>query len=293
MKYLVIVIACIVGCCNPIWCSDSENSWRLSTADTKITVTVKQGVPVVTQLGSVEPAFNWLLAPVSESLLSSVTQNGSSLPTKWKYESGTLDPKSGQLVLRFSNAAPALELQSIWRARPGRGPIEHWLTIANHSGAVVTIGQQDSLVLSHLAIPSDDSIDAWSIKRGASNATLEGGTVVRSVGKNSDETLTSDPTDGASPVPWLALQVGVSRGLYVGWEFSGIGRIRFHSLSGTLSQPVIGPSTAGELGIEVGNLREFKTDVPAGETFLVPACLRWLLFRRYRRWQLQSASLHY
>ena len=34
---------------------------------------------------------------------------------------------------------------------------------------------------------------------------------------------------------------------------------------------MIGPSTAArELGIEVGNLKEFKTDVAAGETFLVP-----------------------
>ena len=176
MKYLVIVVASIVGFCNPAWCADSENSWRLSSADTAITVAVKEGVPVVTQLGSVEPAFNWMLAPVPETLLSSVAQNGTSLPTKWKYEGGALDPKSGQLVLRFSNAAPALELESIWRARPGRGPVEHWLTIANHSGGVITIGHQDSLVLSHLAIPSDDSLDAWSIKRGASNATLEGGT---------------------------------------------------------------------------------------------------------------------
>jgi hypothetical protein len=271
MKCLLVVLASIAGCCNPIWGANNENSWRLSTDDTAITVTVAQGVPVVTQLGTVNPASTWLVAPVPEVFLPSVTQNGSSLPTKWKYEGGAFDPKSGQLVLRFSNAAPALALESIWRARPGRGPIEHWLTIANHSGAVITIGHQDSLVLSHLAIPSEDSLDAWSIKRGASNATLEGGTVTRSVGKNSDETLISDPTDGASPVPWLALQVGVSRGLYVGWEFSGVGRIRFHSLSGTLSDPVLGPSTApGELGIEVGNLRDFKTDVAAGETFLVP-----------------------
>ncbi|MFY9935362.1 MAG: hypothetical protein WAK33_00730, partial [Silvibacterium sp.] len=255
MKYLLVVLASIFSYCNPIWCSDSENYWHLSTDDTAITIAVANGVPTVTQLGSVKPASIWLVAPVPEPLLPSVTQNGSSLPTKWRYERGALDPRSGELVLRFSNAAPALELQSIWRARPGRGPIEHWLTIANHSGSVITIGYQDSLLLSHLAIPSDDSIDAWSIKRGASNATLEGGTITRSVGKNSDETLVSDPTDGASPVPWLALQVGVSRGLYVGWEFSGVGRIRFHGLSGTLNDPALGPSTApGELGIEVGNL---------------------------------------
>src|SRR5215470_6901949 len=270
MKSLLVAVACVASCCNSAWCADDQ-SWHLSTDDTALTITVNQDAPVVMQLSSVNGGTNWLLAPSPELLLPSVMQGGSSLATKWHYENGALNPQSGQLILRFSNSAPAMELQSIWRARPGRGPIEHWLTIANHSGAVITIGHQDSLVLNHLAIPTDDSIDAWSIKRGASNATLEGGTVVRSVGKNSDETLISDPTDGASPVPWLALQVGVSRGVYVGWEFSGIGRIRFHSLSSTPSQPVTGPAAEpGQLEIEVGNVPEFKTDIAAGETFLVP-----------------------
>src|SRR5271170_4210107 len=210
MKRLVIVITCIVNCCNLAWCFDVDKSWNLSTDDTVLTVTVQQGTPVITQLGSVKGQSEWLLAPVSEMLLPSVTQQGSSLATRWQYEGGAFNPESGQLVLRFSNSAPAMELRSIWRARPGRGPIEHWLTIANNSGTVITVGHQDSLVLGHLVIPSNDSIDAWSIKRGASNATKEGGTLVRSVGRNTDETLTSDPTDGASPVPWLALQVGTS-----------------------------------------------------------------------------------
>src|ERR1700722_199337 len=165
MKYLLIVVACIACCSNRIWCADNGESWRLSTDDTTLTVTVKQGVPTMTQLGSTKGASEWLLGPTPEALLASVTQQGSSLVTKWHYEGGAFDPQSGKLILRFSNSVPAMELQSIWRARPGRGPIEHWLTIANHSGATITIGHQDSLVLDHLAIPANDSMDAWSIKR--------------------------------------------------------------------------------------------------------------------------------
>ncbi len=271
MKYSLIALLCLANCINPAWCSDSEKSWRLSTDDTAVTITVAQGVPVITQLSSVKAASNWLLAPVPEVLLPSVTQQGTSTATKWQFEGGAFDPRSGELVLRFSNPAPALELQSIWRARPGRGPIEHWLTIANHSGAAITLGHQDSLVLGHIAIPEHEALDAWSIKRGASNATKEGGTIVRSVGRNSDETLTSDPLDGASPVPWLALQVGTSRGMYVGWEFSGIGRIRFHTMSATDGQSAASIAAApGQMGIEVGNVPAFKTDIAAGEMFLVP-----------------------
>ena len=243
------------------WGAEDAATWRLSTDDTVVEVAVEQGLPVVTHLGSAKSNSNWLLSPAREDLPTSVTQLGTEFPVKWKFEGGSRDSASGQLVLRFSSSAPALELRSIWQARPGHGPIEHWLTIANMSNAPITMGHQDSLVLGHLALPADNSMDAWWIKRGAGNATTEGGTLVQSVGQNSDLTLTSDPTDGASPVPWLALQVGTLRGLYVGWEFSGVGRIHFHS----------SPSPdSGQLQIEVGNVPEFKTDVAAGETFLVP-----------------------
>ncbi|NQT15594.1 MAG: alpha-galactosidase, partial [Planctomycetes bacterium] len=57
----------------------------------------------------------------------------------------------------------------------------------------------------------------------------------------------------------MAVQVGRQRGLYVGWEFSGVGGIR--------------ASTAGsadELTVHVGNLPGFRTDIEIDETFLVP-----------------------
>ena len=264
MKHLLTVMVCVIGAQSLAWGAEDAMSWRLSTDDTAMVVAIQQGLPVVTQLGSTKGNSNWLLAPAREDFPSSVRQQGTELPTKWGYEGGALDPKSGELVLRFSTPSPSLELQSIWRAKPGHGPVEHWLTIKNNSGAAVTIGHQDSLVVSHIAIPADQSMDAWWIKRGGGNATTEGGTLVQSVGKHSNLTLTSDPTDGASPVPWLAMQVGTSRGFYVGWEFSGIGRIHFHGL---IDGAPTGPA---QLGIEVGNVPAFKTDVAAGETFLVP-----------------------
>jgi Melibiase/Glycosyl hydrolase family 36 C-terminal domain len=264
-KYLFLLIVWLTSAWTVAQSADNARTWHLSTDDTTLVVAVEQGVPVVTHLGSVKDNFNWLLAPVPESLPPAITQQGASLATAWKYEGAAFDTRTGRLVLRFSNSVPALELQSIWQASSGHGPVEHWLTIANNSGATITIGHQDSLVLNHLAVPTDEAMNAWWIKRGGGNATTEGGTLVEGIGRHSNETLTSDPTDGSSPVPWLALQVGTSRGLYVGWEFSGIGRIRFHSTSGPTGE------NAAQLAIEVGDLPAFKTDVAAGETFLVPA----------------------
>ena len=271
MKYSLAVLVCILSCWNVGLCSASARSWRLSTDDTFIDLSVQNDLPVITSVGASKLEAkklqaNWLLAPVPEALLPAVEQNGATISTMWRYKTASYDAGSGKLVLRFANVAPALELESIWQARPGRGPVEHWLTITNLSNAPVTLGHQDSLVIDHIAIPEHDSMDAWWIKRGGGNATNEGGTYARSVG-NTDETLTSDPTDGASPVPWLAMQVGDSRGLYVGWEFSGIGRIHFHASPASGSSHATKPA---ELKIETGNAPAFKTDVMPGEKFLVP-----------------------
>ena len=130
--------------------------------------------------------------------------------------------------------------------------MEHWLTIANKSSGPVTLGHQESLVLSGLVAPSEET-NVWWINRGGGNAGTEGGTFTQRLDPAFDQVLTSDPTDGSSPVPWVAIQVATVQGLYVGWEFSGIGRIHIRG---------------GE--VRVGNLPEFKTDLPPGETFLTP-----------------------
>jgi hypothetical protein len=124
----------------------------------------------------------------------------------------------------------------------------------------VTLTHQDSLVLDGLALAPNESADVWWINRGGSNASRQGGTFVMKANAEFDQVLKSDPVDPSSPVPWLAVQVGTLRGLYVGWEFSGIGRIHAKTLS----------TNPTHLSVHVGNDPEFKTDLPAGETFLVP-----------------------
>ena len=266
MQKILLLIAFASSFCGRGFCSPAAGPWRLQTGDTVIEISVVAGAPVISRISSTKDGEDWLLAPVVESLLPEVTQNGSTSPTKWRYESGEYDSTSGKLTMKFVNAAPAMELESIWQAQPGHGPVEHWLTIANRSGASITIGHQDSLVVSHLAVPEKEGMNAWWIKRGGSNATNEGGTYVRSVGRHSDETLVSDPTDGASPVPWLDLQVGTSRGIYFGWEFSGIGRVHFQSGPESHDSPL----PPAELKVEIGNVPEFKTDVAMSQVFQVP-----------------------
>ncbi len=235
------------------------DSWKLATADTAVVVAIEGGRPVLKQLSSPGAGNNWLPSGSPEVLMPSVTLQGATVQTAWRLLGGSQDAASGELNLRFTNANPALELHSIWRARPGHGPVEHWLTIANNSGAPITVSNQDSLVLAGLSLPAATAADAWWINRGGSNANTEGGVLIEKVTDDFNQVITSDPTEGSSPVPWMAIQIAKSHGLYVGWEFSGIGRIHARTAS------------KGKIDLRVGNVPEFKTDIPAGETFLVPA----------------------
>jgi len=236
----------------------ADRQWTLETADTRVTVAVANDQPVVLGLQSMGTPHNWAGHPMPVPLMAKVWIGPQEVPIRWTFRSGRLDKSAGTLTLGFTNAEPALALRSIWRARPGHGPVQHWLEIDNLSAKTVTLAHQESLSLQ--GVLPGGAAQVWWIKRGGSNASTQGGTHTEPLAGSLNLVLTSNCEDGSSPVPWLAVQVGTERGLYVGWEFSGLGRIEAKA------------SPRGEeLELNVGNQREFKTDLNPGERFLVPA----------------------
>lgn len=238
----------------------ASSSWRLRTEDTEVYFSMHDGRPVAKVLSARATGQNWLSSPIREQLMTTVLLDGVSAGTDWKFEGAVEDHRGGEVIFRYRNTKPSLELRSIWRARPGRGPVEHWATIKNLSGRTVTVTHQDSLALGGLALTSGESAQAWWINRGANTPDLKGGMFTPNVDSDLDQILVSDPTKGASPVPWMAVQVGGKHGLYVGWEFSGIGRIHVKTV-------VENPA---RFDLQVGLLPDFKTDIATGETFWVP-----------------------
>ncbi|MFN0167954.1 MAG: alpha-galactosidase, partial [Bryobacteraceae bacterium] len=232
--------------------------WRLSTADTEVVVAVVRDAPILHSLRRAGSPVNWLSRPIAERLPAEVTVAGRVAKPAWKFVDAS--EAAGELRLRFESAEPALLLESIWRARPGEGPVEHWLTLTNRTGRTITIGHQDSLRLEGLRTAPAEKASVWWVNRGGNNASRQGGVFVEPVNEELDQSIVSNPQDGSSPVPWMAVQVGESRGLYVGWEFSGIGRIHAKVTN----------AAAREFDVSVGLTPDFRTDVAAGETFLVP-----------------------
>ena len=174
-----VLLSCIV--LSSLSQAQPANTWELKTDDTSATVAIENNRPVLKQLRSLKANYSWLSSPSVEALLPSIVQEGRTMQLDWKFRAGSFDAASGELALQFENATPRLGLRSIWRARPGHGPVEHWLTITNNSGSVITIGHQDSLVLNGLALPAGKRSDAWWINRGGSNASTEGGTFTEEI----------------------------------------------------------------------------------------------------------------
>ncbi|OHB78625.1 MAG: hypothetical protein A2V98_06650, partial [Planctomycetes bacterium RBG_16_64_12] len=241
----------------PVGGSASPSEWELATEDTRIIVTVADNRPVVGCLDAGKDAANWSRSAMAVPLMAKVWTDSHEVATAWAFQQGVMDPASGRLTLVFANEEPRLLLRSIWRARPGRGPVEHWIEVENLYGRRVTLSHQDSLSLRGLR--PHGPAELWWIQRGGGNASTQGGTFHQPLNGQLDLVLASNCEDGASPVPWLAVQVGDTSGLYVGWEFSGLGRI--HARAG--KEP-------GELHLDVGQNPDFKTDLEPGERFLVP-----------------------
>jgi hypothetical protein len=236
---------------------DGVNQWELKTDDTQIGLRVRDDQIFIHNLESVANHQRWVPGDIPLALIPNVSVGDHEQATRWAFKSG--ECKSDTLTLYFACDEPKLALRSIWRARPGRGPIEHYIEIKNESPQRVTIPQQESLQLSSLFIDDLQSTNIWWIKRGGSNASTQGGVFIEPIRTHRELNLASNPEDGASPIPWLAIQKGDKDGLYVGWEFSGLGRV-----AAKMTDAI------AMVDLRVGLHPDFKTDIAPGETFIVP-----------------------
>jgi hypothetical protein len=183
-------------------------TWRLESGDTRIEVGVANNRPLVSMLEDVETRHSWAGGGLAETLMPSVGANGVETPTSWVFRRGSQNKRAGTVTLVFDNANPRLELRSIWRARPGHGPAEHWIEIANQSGGAVTVSHQESLTLDALVVEAPAVV--WWVKRGASNASTEGGTC-------------TEPLSGATNLNLVRI-VTTGRALCRGWLFRPVRR---------------------------------------------------------------------
>ena len=271
---VTMVGICFLALCTGELAAQQRNPtakrWTLKTPDTEAEVGVDADRAALFSLRAPGSQWSWIREPNRESLPASVEIEGKKLDLKWKFVGADYSEADKRLVLKFASESPALEIQSVWQAPRGRGPIEHWLTLKNGTTSRVTIGAQPSLQLPVLAVPMEKYVESTQVRRGGANALTQGGILAQTVSRNWSATVNSRPSDGGgnvltftedsvSQVPFLNLQVESAHGMYVGWKFSAVGE-------------VLGSANSrNQVDISVGLRKDFKTDLFPGETFLIPA----------------------
>src|ERR1700721_1000287 len=121
----------------------SRHHWTLSTADTRLQISVSNNKIYIDSLKNPTQGWNW--TPTASEIplpgKNSIRMAGADSKTgsidqtpNWTFAGASEDKRNGYTVtLRFISTTPALELKSVWSARPGPGPVENQMFIENKS----------------------------------------------------------------------------------------------------------------------------------------------------------------
>jgi hypothetical protein len=222
--------------------------WTLASDDTEARIAIVNSRPVLEWLGAPGESHNWLSRPIAVPLAA-----GEAALT-WRFVGGSLDNQSGTLTLRFLNDKPELRCRLFLQARPGHGPVRQWAEVENRSSQEVKINPPPCLAVN---VSPRSPAAIWWVNRGGSDASKQGGTFTEPVVKGMSKLLQPGP-GGPNPIPWMAVQAGTDRGLYVGWEYPGNGQL--HVRTGTEDATL-------ELKF---TLAEKQLPIEAGQTLWIP-----------------------
>ena len=234
----------------------NNRSWTLNTEDTWLVIVINSDNNLhVSELANPAAGHNWAGQSTIFRLMDSVNLNGTSYKLNWIYKNGFIDNSDGtKLSIVFTNESPAMQLESVWHARKGKGPIRHTMFITNKSGKPIRIYEQESICLNLSSTGKNTNV--WYINDDGSSPDSTG--VYKDLlsdGYNRSLRVSEDAKDW---IPIVILDSDSSDGLYIGFEWS-IGRMKIEKTR----QPE-------ETLLMAGNGDNFRTDLDNGETFEVP-----------------------
>ncbi|HEY3396164.1 MAG TPA: LamG-like jellyroll fold domain-containing protein [Armatimonadota bacterium] len=222
-------------------------TWTLSTADTELTLSVANNALNLVSLRHPAQKWNWVPSP-SPVPLPGVQVGADYQAVPWQFREATEDRTQGhQVTFRFTCAAPALELTSVWRARPGPGPVENEVSVKNTSTGAVTFGP--GLAAASVDLTADAAV---TLHRADKTNVGQGRVYEDALGPNATFTTNS------GVIPLIMLGVGSMHGAYLGfeWELGGF--------------TVATPANPLRMTASVHPLTENVTRAP-GEVFVVPS----------------------
>ena len=221
MNKIVVIISVylLVGCHR----TEEKLIWELKTDDTHLTIAIIGNRHVISNLSNPGNGWNWTPQPSAIPLLKRVAIDGMAVTPVWKFRDVSTSSLDGDFVsLRFTCSNPNLELRSNWRARKGCGPVEHWMTVENKTGANITYNCAD-IISSDLTTKADSTITLWRFDRcevglpgfGVNkNAPWPNTMIVSMVNSGFDQPsfVRSD-----AMLPFLMMDIVSTHGLYIGY----------------------------------------------------------------------------
>lgn len=259
---LLMVFLILFVVCQSATASKSGTKWALKTDDTRLTLGIGSNQKLyIEELSNPDAGWNWTKTPSLFPLINRIDFVGKQYTPIWIFKDAIIDNCDGSKVnIRFINKFPALELNAVWQANSGAGPIRITITVKNNSGHTVTIYNQESLDL-QIIVP-DNKPNVWYFD--------DGGWASGGYGGKKGEGLFHDKldrgyskilhfTDGHDYIPYVVVDANGTNGLYLGWEWS-LGRIL---ISGD-------NKITNQAHLKAGNGDNFKTDLNDGNTFDFP-----------------------
>ncbi|HEY3322538.1 MAG TPA: GH36 C-terminal domain-containing protein [Planctomycetota bacterium] len=190
----------------------AEKVWKLTTEDTYLELAIRDGKAMITALRNPAQAWNWIPAPSPVPMPGVQTPNGYKA-LAWEFRDASEDRAAGQQVsLRFTCNDPVLEMKSFWRALPGPGPAENWVTVENKSGGEVTFSSSTAAAMLDLVADA-----AVTLHRAEKTSAGIGKVFQDAIGPNANFST------NAHLIPLVILGVGSAHGAYLGfeWELGG------------------------------------------------------------------------
>jgi hypothetical protein len=205
--------------------------WDLKTKDTYVTIAIIKNRPAICELKNVNNGWNWMkkfsLMPFPEEVRS----GNKSCQPDWKYRDAVIEKTNGtKVTLRFYSTTPQLELESVWEAKEGVGPVENSVKIKNNSGGSITF-QNASVISANINITADSAVSLWKFNKARylglrykSDYPLVNNHKI-GIHDSIFYFLTNDVMDYTAKgvnghLPFQVFDVNSKHGLYIGYEWS-------------------------------------------------------------------------
>ena len=245
-----------------------QQTINLSTKSTTMKIVRENSLMAVSEFKNKDSGYNWLDSMSEVRFPDRITVNGSDKKIVWTYKTISDNTSAGArtVTLRFECSEYKLTLDSVWTAYPDSdAPVRHSLDMKNNSGRDITVYSVKSLEL-NMKGDENEPLELLSIVKGAT--TPDGiGTyyydIENGFGKNIFTTAEYNDSGvfNAGFIPFAGIQ-GNGHGVYSGLEWPQ-GQIY---IEGEGKE-----SNSQYFTLKNGLNSDFKTDIPTGMNYLVPA----------------------